>query len=175
MSLKPRNLREKLVIPGWSTACLYWWCLRGAWWVLASTGTVAWGGLGDQKCVGQLPSTPSFFFHNKDGLFQWFASYSDSDSVLDFEVQEFLWSSLPYKKTFYMLNIYIFQYQVTLWNPFFENQSHRLKSSSVLHRLGQHQCLAVCQRRGWSSLGLKGVSLMAVHFWTSRCDCQKML
>lgn len=39
-------------------------------------------------------------------------------------VQEFLWSSLPYKKTFCMFNIYMSQYNITLWNPFssgFEN------------------------------------------------------
>lgn len=71
---------------------------------------------------------PVLFFHHKDGLFEWLTSYSDIDSVLDFKVQEFLWSSLLYEQTFYMLNIYIFQYKVTLWNPFlsvFENQSHK--------------------------------------------------
>lgn len=65
-------------------------------------------------------SLPHPFFHHKDGFFPvvyFLLRCTLSDSVLDFEVQEFLWSSLPYKKTFYMLNIYMFQYNITLWNP----------------------------------------------------------
>lgn len=46
---------------------------------------------------------PHLFFHHQDGLFQWFISSPDSESVQEFEVREFLWSSLPDKKTFYML------------------------------------------------------------------------
>lgn len=125
---------------------LVWWHLRGAWWVLANTSTVAWG---DQNFSGQLPSSPSFFSPPRWivpvvyfllGEWQYTGVWSTGISLV---TNESLHSRFHYLLFFIDL----------------DNTSN----------------LGVSLKRDLSSLGLKGIRLMAFNFWTSRCDCQKIL